>query len=59
MVYTLINNKELVEKNGQHSGGRGFVQTSRATRMARNIMGKFLLVANPGYVVYNIYGKTD
>ena len=23
-------------RNGQHSGGRGFVQTSRATRMARN-----------------------
>ena len=44
MIYNglyMINNKELVEKNGQHSGGRGFVKTSGATEMARNI-GQFI-----------------
>ena len=44
MIYNglyMINNKELVEKNGQHSGGRGFVKTSGATGMARNI-GQFI-----------------
>ena len=44
MIYNglyMINNKELVEKNGQHSGGRGFVKTSDATGMARNI-GQFI-----------------
>ena len=41
-------------RNGQHTGGRGFVQTSQATGW-HAIMDNFLLVVNPGYFVYNIY----
>ena len=54
MVYTLINNKELVEEMCNILVGGASCRLP-AQQGCHAIMGKFLLVANPGYVVYNIY----
>ena len=55
MVYTLISNKELVEEMGNILVGGASCRLP-AQQGWHAIMGKFLLVANPGYVVYNING---
>ena len=54
MVYTLINNKELVEEMGNILVGGASCRLP-VQQGWHAIMGKFLLVANPGYVEYNIY----
>ena len=53
MVYTLINNEELVEEMGNTLVGGASCRLP--AQQGHAITDNFLLVANPGYVVYNIY----